>query len=83
MMAVRDRLYKEGSKSVDESNIAAYIEIARKIGCDPEVWKLTFTRWRYYGFKPGRELFYSIVSFFNCQYQPLLRLTKLLSDRYM
>ncbi len=82
MMATRDQLYNKGEAAIEEDKLVELIRTARRIGCSPEVWKLTLSLWRYFGFRIGRELLYGLVAFIRCQYTIKWRLTKLLSERY-
>ena len=69
---------KSGRQNVTLSEMEKHLEIARDIGCHPEIWKLSLSMNKHYEWRlPSFEW---VMSFLRCQYTLVMRFTKLVSE---
>lgn len=62
---------------VNEEGLRNLIEMARKIGCNPEVWKLTVELHTRFGKQPGESVMDWLCPFLQCEYTLITRLMRL------
>jgi len=82
MMSLRSSLRKGNYSEAPENQVREHILIAKEIGCDPEVWKLTLALWKHYGWRVRDSQFDWIRAFIRCQYTFMMRIFKLFSEEY-
>jgi hypothetical protein len=82
MMSLRRSLLKGHYTEAPVDDIVDCIRIAQDIGCYPEVWKLSLSKWRHYGWRFGDSIISCIRAFFHCHYTFTMRVFKLLFEEY-
>lgn len=82
MMSLRGSLGEMNYEEASEKTVRDHISIAEEIGCDPEVWKLTLSLWRHYGWKIWDPQLKWLLAFARCQYTPSMRVFKLAVEGY-
>jgi hypothetical protein len=82
MMSLRGSLRKGNYDEASEKLVREHIAIAKEIGCDSEVWKLTLALWKHYGWRLRDSQIDWILAFARCQYTLIMRVFKLLAEEY-
>jgi tetratricopeptide (TPR) repeat protein len=82
MMSLRGCLSEGRYNEAPVEKIDDHIQIATEIGCYPEVWKLSLSRLRHYGFSRASAITGWLPAFFHCQYNLPMRVYKLLFEEY-
>jgi hypothetical protein len=82
MMSLRGSLRNRHYTEAPENVVREHITIAKEIGCDPEIWKLTLALWHHYGWKFRDSQIDWIVAFIRCQYSLAMRVYKILFEKY-
>lgn len=82
MMSLRGYLRKRNYDKAPEKVVREHTSIAKEIGCDPEVWKLTLALWKHYGWRLRDSQIDWLLAFIHCQYTFVMRVFKLLVEEY-
>lgn len=82
MMSLREALLKGEYDKAPEATVRGHILLAKEIGCEPEVWKLTLSLWKHYGWRLSDFHFDWLKAFIRCQYNIVMRLFKLWAEEY-
>jgi len=82
MMSLRGSLSKGNYEEAPEKVVREFISIAKEIGCDPEVWKLTLALWKHYRWRIQDSQIDWLLAFMRCQHTFIMRVFKLLFEEY-
>lgn len=82
MMSLRGYLKDKEYDKAPEKVVREHICIAKEIGCDPEVWKLTLALWKHYGWTLRDSQIDWLLAMHRCQYTFVMRTLKLLVEKY-
>ena len=82
MMSLRGSLLAERYHEAPADVVREHISIAKEIGCDPEVWKLTLALWKHHGWSFRDSQVKWLLAFARCQYASVMRIFKLLAEEY-